>query len=114
MIAPGMEYSGDDALIFSEAFPLRLVDYYTDDYWVDGVLARAPTEEWADKAGHTLLFTDCAFTRRKLENARALRDAAGREYAILAVDDRDEGWLMVTLDIPDASVLVGMDLEAVA
>lgn len=114
VIAPGMEYSGDDALIFSEAFPLRLVDYYTDDYWVDGVLARAPTEEWADKAGRTLLFTDCPFTRRKLESARALRDAAGREYAILAVDDRDEGWLMVTLDIPDASVLVGMDLEAVA
>ena len=113
-IAPGMEYSGDDALIFSETFPLRLVDYYTDDYWVDGVLARAPTEEWQDKAGHTVLFTDCAFTRRKLQGARALRDAFGREYAILTVDDRDEGWLMVTLDIPDASALVGMDLEAVA
>lgn len=114
VIAPGMDYLGDDALIFSDDFPLRLVETYTDDYWVNGVLARAPTEEWQDKAGRTLLFTDCAFTRRHLENARALRDDAGREYAVLAVDDRDEGWLMVTLDIPDASVLVGMDLEAVA
>lgn len=114
VIAPGMDYLGDDALVFSEDFPLRLVETYTDDYWVNGVLARAPSEEWQDKAGRTLLFTDCAFTRRHLEHARALRDDAGREYAILAVDDRDEGWLMVTLDIPDASVLVGMDLEAVA
>lgn len=113
LLAPGMAYDGPDALMFSEEYPLRLVDYYTDDYWVKGVLVRAPSEEWADKAGRTVLFTDCAFTRRKLEGARALRDASGREYAILALDDRDAGWLMVTLDIPDANALIGVDLEAV-
>lgn len=113
VLAPGLAYEGADALEFSEEYPLRLVDTYTDDYWVHGVLARAPSEEWADKAGKTVLFCDCAFTRRHLEGARALRDAAGQEYPILTVDDRDAGWLMVTLDIPDANALIGADLEAV-
>ena len=37
--------------------------------------------------------------------------ADGTDYAILDVDDSDPGWLMITLDIPDATVLWGKELE---
>lgn len=113
ILAPGMAYNGSDALVFSEEYPLRLMASYTDSYWENGILVRAPSEEWVDKAGRTILFTDCAFLRRRLECAGALRDADGQAYAILAVDDRDAGYLMVTLDIPDANTLIGVDLEPV-
>ena len=35
---------------------------------------------------------------------------AGRKYPILKVDDHDAGWLMVTLDIEDATVLWDREL----
>ena len=36
--------------------------------------------------------------------------AGGQEYPILKVDDHDAGWLMVTLDIEDATVLWDQEL----
>ena len=36
--------------------------------------------------------------------------ATGQAYAIRAVDDSDPGWLMVTLDIEDATVLWDQEL----
>ena len=35
-----------------------------------------------------------------------------REYTIKTIDDHDAGWLMVTLDIPDATVLWDKELES--
>lgn len=112
VIAPGMHYTGKDAVSFSEDFPLHLPPYNSDN-WMHGVLFRAPTEEWNDKVNCTIMLPDCSYTRRKLENARALK-AAEVEYSILNIDDRDAGWLMITLDIPDASILVDQDLEVVS
>ena len=40
----------------------------------------------------------------------ALLCAGGQEYPILKVDDHDAGWLMVTLDIEDATVLWNQEL----
>ena len=36
--------------------------------------------------------------------------ADGQEYPILDVDDHDAGWLMVTLDIDDATILWDQEL----
>ena len=44
---------------------------------------------------------------------QALR-ADGVDYPILNIDDKDAGWLMVTLDIPDAHTLQGKELESIA
>lgn len=109
VIAPGMQYHGSDAVPFDESFPLRLPPF-NSDHWMHGVLFRAPTDEWVDKVNRTILLPDCSYTRRKLEHASALR-AAGTDYPILTVDDRDAGWLMVTLDIADANILIEQDLE---
>ena len=38
--------------------------------------------------------------------------ADGKEYTIKTIDDHDAGWLMVTLDIPDATVLWDKELES--
>ena len=111
VIAPGMDYDGSDGVEFGEDFPLHL-PAFNDDNWLNGVLFRAPTEEWTDRAGRTILLPDCAFTRERLDGARALR-ANGEEYPILLVDDRDAGWLMVTLDMENADILVGQDLEVI-
>lgn len=102
VIAPGMAGCVlDDACVpYNDAYPLRLADY-TDALWNRGVL---------DSTKQTVCFADAPFTRRKLENAAALY-ADGTEYAILAVDDSDPGWLMVTLDIEDATVLWDKELE---
>ena len=110
VLAPGMTYSGADALRFGPDFPLRLAEF-NDDNWLNGVLFRAPTEEWTDKANRTVLLPDTPYTRRKLEHASALRTQDGTICPIEIVDDRDAGWLMVTLDIPDAAVLADCDLE---
>lgn len=111
VLAPGMQYRESDAIEFSESFPLRLPPFNSDN-WMHGVLFRAPTAEWTDKVDRTVLLPDCSYTRRRLENACAVR-AAGIEYPILHIDDRDAGWLMVTLDIADASILIDQDLEVI-
>lgn len=105
IIAPGMNYDGGDVQRYGDAYPLRICDY-TDSLWDHGVLTReAPYQ--------TVLFYDCAFTRRRLEGMQALR-ADGVDYPILNIDDKDAGWLMVTLDIPDAHTLQGKELESIA
>ena len=105
VIAPGMNYNGSDVQRYGDAYPLHICDY-TDSLWDHGVLTReAPYQ--------TVLFYDCAFTRRRLEGMQALR-ADGVDYPILNIDDKDAGWLMVTLDIPDAHTLQGKELESIA
>ncbi len=108
VIAPGLDYVGADAVVYGlqgEGFPLRISDY-TDSIWDKGVLVR-------EEPYQTLLFPDCAFTRRRLEGMTALA-ADGEEYPILKLDDKDAGWLMVTLDIPDARILQGKELESIS
>lgn len=104
VIAPGMEdYVPDDACMpYDENYPLRLADY-TDALWNRGVL---------DSTKKTVCFADSPFARSKLESAEAIT-ANGQTYTILEVDDSDPGWLMVTLDINDATVLWGQELETI-
>ena len=105
VIAPGMQsFTGDDLCTpFDENYPLRLADY-TDQLWNRGVL---------DSDKKTVCFADAPFTRSRLENASAIC-ADGKTYAILNFDDSDPGWLMLTLDIPDATVLWDKELETIS
>lgn len=101
VIAPGLQGKTFDALCtpYDENYPLRLADY-TDALWNRGVL---------DSTKKTICFADAPFTRAKLENAHYLC-ADGAAYAVQKVDDSDPGWLMVTLDIEDATVLWDQEL----
>ena len=103
VIAPGLHGQNFDALCtpYDENYPLRLADY-TDALWNRGVL---------DETKQTVCFADSPFVRRKLEHASVLC-ADGKEYTIKTIDDHDAGWLMVTLDIPDATVLWDKELES--
>ena len=102
VIAPGMaEIALDSSCIrYDKNYPLRLADY-TDALWNHGVL---------DGDRRIICFADAPFTREKLEGASTL-SANGKSYRILQLDDSDPGWLMVTLDIEDATVLWGQELE---
>lgn len=104
VIAPGMAQADldEDCTPYDENYPLRLADY-TDALWNRGVL---------DSDRRIVCFVDSPFARAKLENACALC-AQGQTYAILDVDDSDPGWLMVALDIQDATVLWGQELETI-
>lgn len=104
VIAPGMaDCTPDvDCIPYDENYPLRLADY-TDALWNQGVL---------DSTKQTVCFADAPFTRRKLEGASAIT-ANGKTYQILTLDDSDPGWLMVTLDIQDATILWGQELETI-
>lgn len=104
VIAPGMaDCTLDSACTpYDENYPLQLADY-TDALWNQGVL---------DSTKKTVCFADSPFARSKLENAEAIA-ANGQTYTILEVDDSDPGWLMVTLDINDATVLWGQELETI-
>lgn len=104
VIAPGLQGQTFDSLCtpYDEAYPLRLADY-TDALWNRGVL---------DETKQTVCFADAPFTRAKLENAAALV-CAGQTYPITQVDDSDPGWLMVTLEIDDATVLWDQELETI-
>ena len=101
VIAPGLQGQTFDALCtpYDEDYPLRLADY-TDALWNRGVL---------DETKRTVCFKDSPFARTKLDGA-SLLCAGGQEYPILKVDDHDAGWLMVTLDIEDATVLWDQEL----
>lgn len=102
VIAPGMQDAqlDDGCIRYDMNYPLRIADY-TDGLWNRGVL---------DQDRQVVCFVDAPFTRHKLENASFL--CAGQsEYPILKVDDSDPGWLMVTLDIEDATVLWDQELE---
>lgn len=101
VIAPGLQGQEFDDLCtpYDADYPLRLADY-TDALWNHGVL---------DSTKKTVCFADSAFTRGKLEDAAYLC-AGSKSYAIVQVDDSDPGWLMVTLDIDDATVLWDQEL----
>lgn len=101
-IAPGMADARLDAscIRYDENYPLRLADY-TDALWNHGVL---------DGDRRIVCFADTPFTREKLEGATAIV-AGGRRYQIVQLDDSDPGWLMVTLEIEDATILWGQELE---
>ena len=101
VIAPGLQGQTFDALctLYDDSYPLRLADY-TDALWNRGVL---------DETKQTVCFKDSPFARAKLDGA-ALLCAGGQEYPILKVDDHDAGWLMVTLDINDATILWDQEL----
>ena len=73
---------------------------YKRQLWNRGVL---------DSTRKTVCFKDSPFTRRKLENAQYLC-ADGQAYRITELDDHDAGWLMVTLDINDATILWDQEL----
>ena len=101
VIAPGLQGQTFDALctLYDEDYPLRLAEY-TDALWNRGVL---------DETKQTVCFKDSPFARAKLDGS-SLLCAGGQEYPILKVDDHDAGWLMVTLDIEDATVLWDQEL----
>ncbi len=101
VIAPGLQGEEFDGLctVYDEDYPLRLADY-TDALWNRGVL---------DSTKQTVCFADSPFARRKLEGAAYLC-ADGQAYAITQVDDSDPGWLMVTLEIEDATILWDREL----
>lgn len=102
VIAPGMADAqlDDTCTPYGPAYPLRLADY-TDALWNRGVL---------DQDRRVICMADSPFARSKLEGAEFLC-AGGQCYSILQVDDSDPGWLMITLDIPDATVLWDQELE---
>lgn len=101
VIAPGLQGQTFDSLCirYSDQYPLRLADY-TDALWNRGVL---------DSTKQTVCFADSPFVRSKLTEATFLC-ADGKDYPILSVDDSDPGWLMVTLDIEDATILWDQEL----
>lgn len=101
VIAPGLQEDSFDELctVYNDSYPLRLADY-TDALWNRGVL---------DSTKKTVCFADSPFTRSKLEGASYLC-ADGQAYAITCVDDSDSGWLMVTLEIEDATILWDQEL----
>ena len=101
VIAPGLQNTAMDGLctVYDASYPLRLADY-TDALWNRGVL---------DSTKKTVCFADSPFARAKLENAEYLC-AGGNKYKITQVDDSDPGWLMVTLEIEDATILWGREL----
>ena len=101
VIAPGLQHRSFDSNCtrYDENYPLRLADY-TDALWNRGVL---------DSARNIICFVDSAFARRNLENAESLC-SGGSSYRILQVDDSDPGWLMVTLEIEDATILWDKEL----
>lgn len=117
VIAPQMEYTGELAMEYTEAYPLHIADY-SDDYWDHGILSfnLEQIDRLEDK-NRVILFYDTPFTRRKLENAIALV-ADSVQYPIISISDKDAGWIMVTLEIEDAHDLYengqSKDLESIA
>ena len=101
VIAPGLQHRAFDSSCtrYDENYPLRLADY-TDALWNRGVL---------DSASNIICFVDSAFARRNLENAEFLC-SGGSSYRIIQVDDSDPGWLMITLEIEDATILWDKEL----
>lgn len=102
VIAPGIEYADADALVYSENYPLTILDY-TDANWDHGVLT------WDNC---TVMLDDTPLLRRRLEGASAVV-ANGVRYEIQTVDDSDPGYIMLTLETEDAAPLRGVELEFV-
>ena len=114
VIAPGLAgYNHPLAVGYDESYPLHVADY-SDDHWDKGILSLNLTDigREADQ-NKVALFYDTPLARRKLYSSSALQ-SSGALYPILEVSDADAGWLMVTLDVADAHVLIGQDLESIA
>ncbi len=73
-----------------------VVEDYTDGLWTRGVLNSDPS---------VCAILDYPVTQQYLDDAKYLV-ADGVSYAILHKDYSDPGWVMLTLDVEDASVLV--------
>ncbi|MEG2930903.1 MAG: hypothetical protein RR825_03875, partial [Ruthenibacterium sp.] len=88
--------ASSDGYFVYPALPLKIATL-TDALWTDGVLQ-------SDR--RTCIF----YAGRTAENAfqgASQLVCDGAAYPILRIDNRDTGWVMVTLDLPDASVLTG-------
>lgn len=96
--ASALPAPSEDLLLYPH-FPLRLEDL-TDGAWTQGVLNE-------NKSICTVL--DNPFTQRFFDNAEYVV-CEGISYKILKKDYKDAGWLMLTLDLEDAGILVGKDL----
>ena len=90
----------DSAFISFDDISLKIADY-TDLTWTDGVLVDNPS---------IVTFYDNAFTKQFLENAEYLL-AGSASIKILNKNYRDEGWVIVTLDVQDASFLIDVPLQ---
>ncbi len=75
---------------------------YTDPAWENGVLRE-------DKS--TVCFYNNDLYNKTILNMEYIT-LGDEEYAILDVDTGDEGWIIVTLDIEDATILIGEELGA--
>lgn len=89
-----------ETLLIYPDFPLQLEDL-TDGAWTQGVLNE-------DKSICTVL--DNPFTQHFFDDAEYIV-CDGISYKILKKDYKDAGWLMITLDLEDASILVGKELS---
>lgn len=97
---PGVSLPAEsDDFVLYPHFPLMLANY-TDTLWTYGVLDSDP---------RTVLLYDSAVTAAVLDGADSLV-CEGKAYRVLEVDNQDAGWLMVTLEIADASMLHGKEL----
>ncbi|NMA06159.1 MAG: hypothetical protein GX928_00380, partial [Ruminococcaceae bacterium] len=83
--------------------PFKLLDI-NDLNWTDGVL---------NEDRSIVTFYDNAHTARFLEGATHIVDETGDGYEILNLDYGDAGYVMVKLDIEDASLLVGQKLKTI-
>lgn len=111
VIAPDLEsYSHPLAQTFDEDFPFWVINL-TDDYWQNGVLCLNldKIDRESDK-NKVALFADSPALKKRLTAATTLV-CNGEHYTILKIDDSDAGFLMVTLDIADAHILVGQSLQ---
>ncbi len=86
-------------IIYYPNFPTAIA-VYNDALWTNGVLN-------SDK--RIILLYDNLITNALLSDNNYISDG-DNVYEILKEDYKDEGWVMVTIDIDDASVLVGKDL----
>ncbi len=91
----------DSAFVSLSDLPLTTAFDLSDLTWTNGVLNDNPS---------VVSFYDNAFTRSYLETADYLI-FEGTKIKILEKDYGDPGWVMVTLDVEDASVLSGKPLE---
>ncbi len=96
------DYTPPDSYEFTEVYhelPLHILGF-NDVNWTNGVLN-------SDK--RIVAFEDTPFTQSRIENADYFT-VDGAQYEILNKDYSDVGWVMVTLDIEDASILVGKNI----
>ncbi len=93
------EPQNDENTHLYDELPFRISDY-SDSNWTNGVL---------NSNKKIVAFSDNPFTASRLDDAEYFI-VDNIEYEILLKDYGDPGWVMVTLDIEDATVLVEKDI----